>query len=199
MTQGLFITVEGIDGSGKSTFVRALKEALTRDSVLTHAPGATAVGQKIRSILLSKEYQLSSYAELFLFLADRSVLVEEVIRPNLEKGVVVICDRYNDSTAAYQHTTNAPVEELCRLASYDLHPDITFYLDVPIDVAQQRIAHKSPDRIEAEGVNRQKSVLEAYRKLAKEQERIITLDATSSVEDLVTTALNHLEKYELFT
>ena len=70
---------------------------------------------------------------------------------------------------------------------------------MPIDVAQQRIAHKSPDRIEAEGVNRQKSVLEVYRKLAKEQERIITLDATSSVEDLVTTALNHLEKYELYT
>lgn len=196
MAKGVFITVEGIDGSGKSTFVNSLAEALREKCVITHAPGATPVGQKIRSILLSNDHKLSSYTELFLFLADRSLLVEEVIQPNLEKGMTVICDRFNDSTIAYQHGIDVSVEDLCNLASHQLQPDVTFYLDLPVDIAQKRICNKTPDRIEADGAQRQERVLNAYRALCKKHKRIITLDATQTAEELISLALNKLKEHE---
>ena len=141
----MFLTVEGIEGAGKSTFIGLLEEELGRrgiDFLRTREPGGCALGRQIRPLLLDASQNVSSRAELFLFLADRAQHVADTIRPALERGQWVLCDRYADSTIAYQgYGRGMDVEELQRLNDYatgGLWPDITFLLDLSAEVGLGR-------------------------------------------------------------
>ena len=146
MDNGLFITFEGIDGCGKSTQIKLLTGYLDekgRDYLLVREPGGTVIGEKIRSILLDKEnYEMSPAAELLLFEAARAQIVEEKIRPAVEAGKVVICDRFYDSTFAYQGVARDLGEDvvisLNDIATSGLAPDITFLLDLSVKDAFAR-------------------------------------------------------------
>lgn len=201
MTKGLFITLEGIDGSGKSTLAKGLATHLNQlgyDTVMTRAPGGTPSGTQIRELILhGKLHDIKT--ELFLFLADRAEHVTTVIKPALEAGKIVICDRFSDSTIAYQVQRGLEllkVEELCRYATGQLEPDLTLFIDIEPELAYERI-HKSrhKDRIENEGLYLMIKIREAYLELAKSYKRIMTLDGKLSVKELLDTSLDHVTKF----
>ena len=132
---GFLITLEGIDGCGKTTQARLLKERLEREAIphlLTREPGGTAAGEKIRLLLLQKEHSLTDTAEILLYMAARAELVDTVIRPALEAGQVVVCDRYLDSTVAYQgyggQGDRAWIEALNKRVTRGLWPHLTFFI-----------------------------------------------------------------------
>ncbi len=184
----MFLAFEGPEGAGKSTQVRRL-EAWLRDSghdpLLTREPGGTAVAEDVRRILLESE-SLSPRTELLLMLASRATLVETVIRPALDAGRIVVTDRFHLSTLAYQgHGRGLPlpdVEAMNRFATGGLEPDLTLLLDVPPDVGASRKARagQGPDRIERAGDDFHRVVAEAYRLLARDDERIERVDASGS-------------------
>ena len=157
---GFFVTFEGIEGSGKSTQARRVEAALReqgRDVVLTREPGGTAITAQIRSLLADPASHLDPTAELMLFLADRAQHVASVVRPSLADGKVVLCDRYCDSTLAYQGYGRGHdlswLEDLNRRASHDVVPDLTLWIDCPVEVGlsrAQRRAGGPGDRFEAE-------------------------------------------------
>jgi dTMP kinase len=170
--EGLFLVVEGPDGAGKSTLVRWLAAELRsagRDVVTVREPGGTAVAEAARTIVLDASERLSPSAELFLLLAARADLVAEVVRPALQAGRVVVADRYELSTFAYQVAgaglPRGDVETANRLATGGLAPDLTLVLDVPVAVGRerQRRAGKVQDRFERRGGRFQERVLQAYR------------------------------------
>lgn len=187
--KGLFVTFEGIDGCGKSTQVTALKDSLEKkgtEVIVIREPGATLIGEKIRSILLDKANSgMSSETELLLYEAARAQIVNEVIRPALKSGKVVICDRFYDSSVAYQgYARGLPLESidsLNRFAAGGLEPDLTFLLDLPPQAARERmnIREGSEDRLEIEGLVFMEKVRAGYLELAGKHARIITLDAMS--------------------
>ena len=187
--KGLFVTFEGIDGCGKSTQVTALKDSLEKKGtkvIVIREPGATLIGEKIRSILLDKANSgMSSETELLLYEAARAQIVNEVIRPALKAGKVVICDRFYDSSVAYQgYARGLPLESidsLNRFAAGGLEPDLTFLLDLPPQAARDRmnIREGSEDRLETEGLVFMEKVRAGYLELAGKHARIITLDAMS--------------------
>ena len=187
--KGLFVTFEGIDGCGKSTQVTALKDSLEKKGtkvIVIREPGATLIGEKIRSILLDKANSgMSSETELLLYEAARAQIVNEVIRPALKSGKVVICDRFYDSSVAYQgYARGLPLESidsLNRFAAGGLEPDLTFLLDLPPQAARERmnIREGSEDRLEIEGLVFMEKVRAGYLELAGKHARIITLDAMS--------------------
>ena len=163
----MFLTVEGIEGAGKSTFIGLLEDELVKrgvDFLRTREPGGCALGRQIRPLLLDVSQNVSDRAELFLFLADRAQHVADTIRPALERGQWVICDRYADSTIAYQgYGRGMDPEELQRLNDYatgGLWPDITFLLDLPVEEGLGRALArngregltKSEGRFEAEAL-----------------------------------------------
>lgn len=143
---GLFITFEGPEGSGKSTQIRLLREALTQRGlavVATREPGGTRIGNAIRSLLLDPAHtEMSPRAETLLFQAARAQIVDEVIRPALAAGQVVLCDRYADSTLAYQGyghgQTLAPLQQLGDYATGGLTPAVTIYLDIDVRAGLER-------------------------------------------------------------
>ena len=170
--EGLFLVVEGPDGAGKSTLVRWLAAELRaagRDVLTVREPGGTAVAEAARTIVLDAPDRLSPSAELFLMLAARADLVAEVVRPALQAGRVVVADRYELSTFAYQVAgaglPRGDVETANRLATGGLVPDLTLVLDVPVAVGRerQRQAGKVRDRFERRGGPFQERVLQAYR------------------------------------
>ena len=177
----MFITFEGADGSGKSTQAELLREALAgegREVVLTREPGGTEVGERIRELVLHGP-EMSPWAEATLFAAARAQHVDEVIRPALARGAVVICDRYVDSSLAYQGGGRGlgidEVLELNLAATHGLLPDATFVLLLDPEVAAGRVT--DPDRLEREGIALQAKVDAAYRELATRfPERIVALD-----------------------
>jgi dTMP kinase len=186
----MFITFEGVDGSGKSTQVRLLAEQLRsedRDVVETREPGGTQLGEQVRELILGGE-SVSPWAEAALFAAARAQLVDEVIRPALARGADVICDRYIDSSLAYQGIArNLGVERVLELnlaATGHLLPDRTFLLLVPLDDAKVRRG-RNPDRIESEGDEFVGLVDRAYRDLAGIfAGRIVTVDATKPPQEV---------------
>ena len=167
MGRGFFITFEGIDGCGKSTQIRFLTDYLKekgRDHLLLREPGGTVIGENIRNILLDKKNTgMIPMTELLLFEAARAQIVSEVIKPAVEEGKIVICDRFFDSTSAYQgyarNMGSEVVENLNRLATGGFEPDITFLLDIsPEEAFSRRVARGEEDRIEKLGMEFQEKV-----------------------------------------
>jgi len=182
---GRLVTFEGGEGSGKSTQARRVADA--RGALLTRQPGGTEIGASIRELLLSPSTAgLSDRAEALLMAADRAQHVDEVIRPTLAAGRDVICDRYVDSSLAYQGAGRElgidAVRELSSFAVDGVWPDLTVLLDVPIVVGMQRI-DGAPDRLEQQDADFHERVRNAYRSLAAaDPDRWVVIDATSPVE-----------------
>jgi dTMP kinase len=186
----MFVTFEGVDGSGKSTQARLLAASLRaegREVVEIREPGGTRLGERIRELLLHGE-DVSPWAETALFAAARAQLVNEVVRPALEGGADVVCDRYLDSSLAYQGLARGlglePVLELNLLATGGLMPDRTFLIRVPPEDAAAR---RSPegDRIESEGEAFAEDVGRAYDQLARRfAHRVVVVDGTAKPEDI---------------
>ena len=186
---GLFVTIEGIEGAGKSSLAAALLKRLSfdgREIIVTREPGGTKLGDAIRCLLLESEY-LSDRAELLLFEAARSQLVDDVIAPALRRGAVVICDRYTDSSIAYQSAARGIqsqlVEEFNQFATKGLVPDLTILLDLPADIGLAR--QMSIDRISSEGIAFHESVRRGYLDQASAQpQRFVIVDATRSPQEV---------------
>jgi dTMP kinase len=186
--RGLFITLEGIDGGGKSTQAARLAQWLEREGrclVLTREPGGTPVGERLRELVLSPGNHIVPEAELFLYLADRAVHVAEVIRPALERGCVVVCERYTDSTVAYQGYGRGLDRDLLRrlndMATGGLAPDLTLVLDLP--PGRARLDASRLDRLESAGEAFVGRVAEGFRALARaEPERVKLVDGTPPIE-----------------
>jgi dTMP kinase len=189
-----FLTVEGIEGCGKSTQARRLAEWLGPEALLTVEPGGTALGRAIREMLLSTGGHVTPVAELLLFCADRAQHVAEVIRPALDAGRVVISDRYTDSTLAYQGYGRGLSSELIRATSLHatggLAPDLTILIDVPVNVGLSRVRRRSAaDRIETEQREFHERVRQGYITLAQaEPARWAVIDGSGSEADVAESA-----------
>jgi dTMP kinase len=183
----VFITLEGIDRSGKSTQAKLLAEALGPRTLLVREPGGTAAGERVRELLTDPELKLDPLAELMMFCAARAQLVSEVIRPALEAGRDVVCDRFADSTVAYQGHARGlgaeRAERACELATDGLAPDLTLLIRVDPEVAAARDG--TSDRFEAEGAELQRAVAAGYEALAAAHpERIVVVDGEAPAEQV---------------
>ena len=182
----MFITFEGIDRSGKTTQARMLAEALGDEALLVREPGGTPAAERIREVVKG-DTALSPMAETLLFGAARAELVQDVIRPALEAGKVVVSDRYIDSTVAYQGGARGlgidVVEQLNDWIAGGLWPDVTFLLEIDAATAGGRDGDR--DRIEREGERLQRAVADAYEQLAaRHPERFVRIDATRPPEEV---------------
>lgn len=188
----MIISFEGIDGCGKTTQIQLLTTYLRQRGVATvtlREPGGTKLSEKIRSLLLYEPGEMSPITEMLLFSAARSQLVTEKIVPLVKKGVVVILDRFYDSTTAYQgfgreSASMEEVELLNRLATHHTEPDLTFYLRIEPEVAASRMAEQEFDRIENSGPDFFRKVVKGYDQLAKKEKRFHTVDATLKPEKI---------------
>lgn len=183
----MFIALEGVDGSGKSTQVALLAEALGPDTLKIREPGGTDAAEAIRGTLADPAIPLDATAELLLFFAARADLARRVIRPALEAGRVVVCDRFVDSTEAYQGVGRGLgielVAELNRIATDGLMPDLTILLRVDPEVGLGRA--RSSDRFEAEGLGFQRLVADAYEQIARrEPQRVVVVDGSGTPEQV---------------
>ena len=183
----MFISLEGIDGSGKSTQARLLAEALGAGTVAIREPGGTDAAERIRTQLADPTVALDPLAELLLFLAARADLTERVIRPALEEGRDVVADRFSDSSVAYQGAARGlgvgEVIGLCETATDGLWPDLTLLLRVDPEVALGRA--DGEDRFESEGLELQRAVAEAYEEIAIiASDRVVVIDAAGSVDEV---------------
>ncbi|MCR5804715.1 MAG: dTMP kinase [Clostridia bacterium] len=206
MNRGLFITFEGIDGCGKSTQFQMLKEYLESkgvDFLVVREPGGTVIGEKIREILLNKKNDsMRPLTELLLFEAARAQITEEVIRPALEKGTCVLCDRFFDSTYAYQgYARKLGAEKVLMLndlATAGLEPDITFLIDIPVSVALERrgIRGEADDRLEALGTAFQEDVRKGYLEAAEKFSRIKVIDGKDEPSVVFEKVKKNYEEYK---
>jgi dTMP kinase len=184
--RGLFITFEGIDGSGKSTQLELLAKALEaagRKVVITRNPGGTAFGLELRQILLHHPGQVFPISELLLFISDRAQHMDEVVFPSLQQGKIVLCDRHMDSTVAYQGYGRGlsleTIQELNRIAIQGKQPDLTLLFDGDPQVLAQRVTRRGrADRMEGEALDFHTRVREGYLALAgQDPERIRVFNA----------------------
>ncbi|MBM4169448.1 MAG: dTMP kinase [Ignavibacteria bacterium] len=190
----MLITFEGLDLSGKSTQARMLLDRLASQGfevVFIREPGGTDIGEKIRAILLDTENKgISDEAEFLLFSASRAQIVRERIQPALEAGAVVVCDRFYDSSTAYQGWGRgipvSAVEAINMCAAAGLAPDVTFFLDLPVAEIERRlaIALKEKDRMESNGRAFYERVRNGYLEIARQQPRVTVLDATKPINEL---------------
>jgi dTMP kinase len=190
---GKLISFEGSEGSGKSTQIARLAEhfqKLKREVIATREPGGTELGEQIRNIIVhnSKGDEMCPETELLLFTAARAQLVREVIVPALNRGAIVLSDRFLDSSTVYQgiarNLAPGPVNEINRFAVGNVMPDLTIVIDVPTEVSLQRIRQRAsdlPDRMERQNITFYNKVREGYLLLAKEwPQRVIVIDGTQS-------------------
>ncbi len=190
--RGIFITMEGPDGSGKSTQLELLKRYLSEkgyEIVITREPGGTKISEAVREIILNKDFTEMSYmTEALLYASARAQLVSEVIKPALEAGKAVISDRFVDSSAVYQGMARGlGVENVYKINEFALQgimPELTIHLDLPAEVGiSRKNDQKELDRMELEAIDFHEKVADGYRRLAKlDPKRIYTIDATQSIE-----------------
>jgi len=203
----MFITFEGIDFCGKSTQVQLLKDYLLeqkKDVFLIREPGGTGISEKIREILLDKKNNaMVKETEIFLFSASRAQLVREVIRPYLQKGYYVISDRFHDSSTAYQGFGRGlsvdAIQNIHNLAIGETIPDITFFIDIPKDIAISRrkgVAHSDLDRIEVSDDTFYERVREGYLYLSKKEKRFRVIDGTQNIKQINEQIINEINSLE---
>ncbi len=190
-SRGLLVSLEGIDGCGKSTQVELLHSRLEQSRIIylsVREPGGTAVGEGIRQTLLQTSYALSAETELLLYMAARSELCRQVIIPTLLQGRMVLCDRFTDSTLAYQGYGGGVdllwIDQLNRKVTGGRLPDLTFLLDLPVEKAAARRGN-NPDRMEKKDLRFHSRVREGYLDIARRNpERVVVLDADVTEEEL---------------
>lgn len=212
--KGCFLVFEGPEGAGKSLQIERLAERLAASGVphtVTREPGGTAAAEAIRSVLLDRpELRLDGIAELLLFSASRRAHVEEVIRPALERGEFVLCDRFELSTRVYQGCGRGvaakTIEQVTRAATGGLRPDLYLVLDVPVNVGLGRQGQDredpgqlgffgpAPDRIELEERSFRDRVRKGYREFAAEEERIVVVDGSGTPDEVEGRILKLLEE-----
>ena len=197
----MFITFEGIEGSGKSTQIQLLKEFFEKKAqkaFFTKEPGSSEVGKKIRSVLLNKENKIFPQTEIFLIFADRVQHVQEIIKPNLNEGKIVISDRYYDSSIAYQGqregVDKTEIYELINMLDLPT-PDITFLLDLPVDIGLKRAKNRaSLDRFESEEISFHEAVRQNYLDLQEQNlERIVKIDALQTPDEIFSNILKKIK------
>lgn len=186
----MLITFEGIDGSGKSTQISLLKEKLVKQGQSVEVfrePGGTNLSEMIRGILLNPDIEIDPVTEVLLFSSARSQLVAEKVKPMLKKGVIVILDRFYDSTTAYQgygreSLSLEQIRQINLAATHNLTPDITFYLRLSLDEAAKRTHHLEKDRMERSGKSFFQKVFDGFEDLARMEPRFKTIDASLDAE-----------------
>jgi dTMP kinase len=183
----VFVSLEGVDGSGKSTQAELLAEALGPETLRIREPGGTSAAERIRELLADPGLDIDPFAELLLFSAARADLVSRVIRPAVEDGRDVVADRFADSSVAYQGGARglgtSHVLSLTDTVIDGLWPDLTILLRVDPEVGLDRA--DGEDRFEAEGIELQRAVAEAYEEIAIiASDRVVAIDATGSVEEV---------------
>ena len=200
--QGKFITLEGIEGSGKSTNLVTIKSILDQykiDYVLTREPGGGPLGPHLRKLLLDKDQSISPSVEMLLMMADRRDHVDNLINPNLDKGIWVISDRYLDSTIAYQGGGRQLDINLITSLSTSLKlptPDFTLLFDLPVDVALERAKERSElDRFEREPKDFHSRIRESYLELASTNHRIKTIDSSKDFKSVSLQVENYLTEF----
>lgn len=194
MNKGIFISMEGPDGSGKSTQIALLKEYLENegyDVLITREPGGNRISEAIREIILNKEYEeMSPITEMMLYASARAQLIAQVIGPAIDEGKAVISDRFIDSSLVYQGMARGlgveTVYNVNQVAIGEYMPDVTFMLDLPAEVGIARKKdQKELDRMEMQSIEFHKRVAEGYRKLAESfPDRIKTIDATLPIDEI---------------
>ena len=205
MMKGIFITFEGIEGSGKSTQLSMLNKWLTNhdyDVVATREPGGTKIGEKIRELLRSgsKDDVFSPRTELMLFEASRAQHMEEIVLPALNKGKIVLCDRFFDSTTVYQGVARAIDTDIVHIlndfSSFEKKPDLTIILDIDVDESMNRLIKRetSKDRIEQEDRKFFENVRNGYLGLAQNNERFFVVDGTSDANSIQQKIRDELSK-----
>ena len=202
MKKGLFITFEGIDGCGKTTQIELLKNSLEKQGenvLLTREPGAKGLGEKLREILLNYEGDVSSNCESFLFLADRAQHIDTIIKPAIDKGVIVICDRHTDSTVAYQGYGRGldlkQIHYLNNIATNGIKPDLTFILDIDVETSLERIG-KARDRMESAGIEFFDRVRNGYIEISRQEpERAKLINGKDSIENIHSQIIKHISEF----
>lgn len=202
MAKGLFITFEGADGCGKTTQLNLLKDYLEQKGkkvVVTREPGAKGLGEHVRKILLNYDGVVSDRCESFLFLADRAQNIDVIVKPAIEEGKIVLCDRHTDSTVAYQgYGRGLDLDEinmLNNLATDNRKPDLTLVFDVDVETSMKRVG-KEKDRMEQSGNEFFNRVRNGYLAIAKnEPDRVKVIDSTKSIADVQNEVLKIIENY----
>lgn len=192
---GMFLTFEGIEGCGKSTQLAQLADHLRAQGhtvCTTREPGGTIIGDHIRQLLLDPDHHMMTpMAELLLYAASRAQHVEEVIRPAIARGEIVLCDRYADASMAYQgygrQLPKEQLQQLHNLATQSLQPERTFLIDVSVEVSAQRVTSRNAgkDRLEQEALEFHQRVRDGYLELAaNEPQRFVVIDGSQSIEEI---------------
>ena len=202
MKKGLFITFEGADGCGKTTQLNLLKDYLENKGykvVITREPGAKGLGEKIREILLNYDGEVSNRCESFLFLADRAQNIDIIVKPAIDEGKIVLCDRHTDSTVAYQgYGRGLDIEQinmLNRIATNNIKPDLTLVFDVDIETSMKRVGNQQ-DRMEKSGKEFFNKVRNGYLELAKQEpDRIKVIDTAKSITEVQKDVTKIINKY----
>ena len=200
MKKGLFITIEGPDGSGKSTQIERLKayfEEKGYPAVFTREPGGTTISEKIRALILDRENKnMAHMTEALLYAASRAQLVVEVIEPALRRGEIVICDRFLDSSIAYQgygRELGDCVREINEYAVQGRLPDLTLLMKLDPQAGKARMKQRDLDRIEDEKQAFHRRVYEGYLQIERTYDRVVGVDADESIEAISATIIKHIE------
>lgn len=202
MRNGYFVTVEGLDGCGKTTQLNLIKEYFINkgyEVIVVREPGGTQIGEQVRNILLdNKNKEMCEITEVLLYAASRAQIIQEVIKPDLQKGKVVLCDRFVDSSFVYQGKARGVglnvIEKINELAIDNIYPDVTYYFNITPETSIKRREFKIADRIEQEDIEFHRKVHDGYIEISeKYKNRIIKIDADVDIETVFLEVKKHLD------